>query len=171
MHNQLIFLPKGQILADKQDILFIFAPKQIDMPYAFLSLGSNLGNKEQNLINAIAQIGSEIGNVRKVSDFIESKAHGFKSENSFLNAAILIETCLKPIDLLIKLQKIEIQLGRTTKSLNGYTDRCIDIDILLYDDIIVDLPELKIPHPLMMERDFVLIPLRQIAPNLQIFKK
>lgn len=141
------------------------------MPYVFLSIGSNVGNREQNLINAIATIGSDVGVVRRVSEFVETDAHGFESENRFLNAAILVITCLKPLDLLAKLQKIEICLGRTPKSSNGYSDRCIDIDILLYDNVVVDLPELKIPHPLMMERDFVLIPLREIAPNLLIFKK
>lgn len=141
------------------------------MPYVFLSLGSNLGNKEQNIVNAITTIGSDVGIVRKVSQFIETSPQGFVSENSFLNAAILIITCLKPLELLEKLQQIEIQLGRSSKSIDGYADRVIDIDILLYDNAVVDLPQLKIPHPSMMERDFVLIPLREIAPNLLIFKR
>lgn len=139
------------------------------MAKVYLSLGSNLDNKEQNLINAIADIGSEIGVVRKVSDFFESQAQGFISENSFLNVCVLVVTDLSPIQLLIKTQEIETKLGRTQKSTKGYVDRKIDIDILLYNKEIVDLPELKIPHPKMLERDFVMIPLREIAPDLDIF--
>jgi len=166
-----MFLTKGQFLSVILELLFIFAKNQKIMPYVFLSIGSNLGDKEQNLMKAIATIGSDVGVVRRVSEFIETVPQGFESQNSFLNAAILVITCLKPLDLLAKLKEIEISLGRTTKSENGYADRCIDIDILLYDNDVVDLPELKIPHPLMMERDFVLVPLREIAPNLLIFKK
>lgn len=165
------FLTKGQFLAVVLRKFFIFAKNQCSMPYVFLSIGSNLGNREQNIINAIATIGSDVGVVRRVSEFIDSEPQGFESDNKFLNAAILVITCLKPLDLLYKLQEIEISLGRISKSDSGYTDRIIDIDILLYDNDIVDLPQLKIPHPLMMERDFVLIPLREIAPNLLIFKR
>jgi 2-amino-4-hydroxy-6-hydroxymethyldihydropteridine diphosphokinase len=139
------------------------------MSNVYLSIGTNLGNKEQNLVNAIAKIGSGIGIVRKVSEFHKSEPIGFQSDNQFLNAALLVVTNLEPLVLLQKLQNLELELGRTEKSTDTYSDRIIDIDILLYDDIIIDLPELKIPHPKMMERDFVLIPLREIAPDLSIF--
>lgn len=139
------------------------------MPNVYLSIGTNLGNKEQNLVNAIAGIGCCIGIVRKVSDFHTSEPAGFQSDNQFLNAALLVITNLEPLTLLHKLQDLEFELGRTEKSTNTYSDRIIDIDILLYDDIIINLPELKIPHPKMLERDFVLIPLREIAPELGIF--
>jgi len=140
------------------------------MSKVYLSLGSNLGNKEQNLMQAIAAIGYEIGVVRRVSEFYSSKPAGFISENDFLNAALLVITDLEPLQLLKKLQQIEIAMGRTQKTTNEYTDRIIDLDILLYENKNIDIPELKIPHPCMMERDFVLIPLREIAPELSIFK-
>lgn len=139
------------------------------MAKVYLSLGSNLGNKEQNLMNAIATVGSEVGIVRRVSCFYNSEPMGFISSNKFLNAVILLVTELSPIQLLIKIQEVEAKLGRTQKSTEGYVDRIIDIDILLYDKELVDLPELKIPHPKMLERDFVMIPLREIAPDLDIF--
>lgn len=140
------------------------------MAKAYLSLGSNLGNKEQNIVEAVAAIGSEVGIVRRVSDYYHSEPQGFISENKFLNIAVLVVTNLKPLQLLSKLQEIEQKLGRESKSINEYADRLIDIDILLYDNEIVNLPELKIPHPLMLERDFVMIPLREIAPELSLFK-
>lgn len=139
------------------------------MSQVYLSIGSNLGNKEQNLVNAIASIGSEVGIIRRVSEFIETSPVGFSSENQFLNAVVLLVTDLTPLVLLNKLKQIEKKLGRTQKSVSGYSDRIIDIDILLFDDIKMDLPELKIPHPLMLERDFVMIPLKEIAPELSLF--
>jgi 2-amino-4-hydroxy-6-hydroxymethyldihydropteridine diphosphokinase len=139
------------------------------MAKVYLSIGSNLGNKEQNLMNAIATVGSEAGIVRRVSCFYSSEPTGFISSNKFLNAVILVVTELSPIQLLRKTQEIETKLGRTKKSTEGYVDRIIDIDILLYDKEILDSPELKIPHPKMLERDFVMIPLREIAPDLDIF--
>lgn len=140
------------------------------MAKAYLSIGSNLGNKQQNIVEAVAAIGSEVGIVRKVSDYFESEPQGFISENKFINIAILVITDLQPRHMLLKLQEIERRLGRSIKSSNGYADRLIDIDILLYDNEIINTPELKIPHPLMMERDFVLVPLREIAPELMLFK-
>ncbi len=140
------------------------------MSNIYIALGTNLGDKEQNLMEAIAAIGSEIGVVRRVSEFYSSKPVGFDSENDFLNAVILVISDCDPHLLLRKLQQIEVRMGRLTKSDNGYADRIIDLDILLYDDIRIDLPELKIPHPFMLERDFVMIPLREIAPGLSLFK-
>lgn len=129
----------------------------------FLSLGTNLGNKEQNLRAAIQEISTRIGPVTAQSDFIETEPWGFVSENSFLNAAVKTETELSPFELLKATQKIEKELGRTQKTKNTeYHDRLIDIDILLYDDLSISTPTLTIPHPLMNERDFVLIPLKQI---------
>lgn len=139
------------------------------MSKVYLSIGTNLGNKEQNLVSAIAEIGCCIGVVRKISNFISTEPVGFETNNQFLNAALLVITDLEPLVLLHKLQEIELKLGRTQKTSDIYSDRIIDIDILLYDDIKIVLPELKIPHPKMLERDFVLIPLREIAPDLKIF--
>ncbi len=135
----------------------------------YLSLGSNLGNRRQLLLDAIEKINKKVGNVVRQSSFYETKPWGFESENLFLNAAVKVTTKLSPTELLEVTQQIEREMGRRKKTtLNpqlltpNYSDRPIDIDILLYDDLHVDLPELKIPHPLMQERDFVLVPLREI---------
>ena len=132
------------------------------MASVYLSLGSNLGNRKKNLEKAISFISEEAGKIISVSSFYQSEPQGFKSENDFLNAVILIETTLSPFELLAKTQEIEKKIGRKTKSTETYSDRIIDIDILFYDDLIVDTPELKIPHPLWKERDFVKIPLAEL---------
>lgn len=135
----------------------------------YLSLGSNLGNRKQLLLDAIEKINKKVGNVVRQSSFYETKPWGFESENLFLNAAVKVTTKLSPTELLEVTQQIEREMGRKKKTtynfrqqIPNYSDRPIDIDILLYDDLHVDLPELKIPHPLMQERDFVLVPLREI---------
>lgn len=135
----------------------------------YLSLGTNLGDKEQNLLTAIAEIGRRIGPIKAQSAFLATEPWGFESENTFLNASIRIETNLSPIALLDVTQQIERDMGRTQKSSANcqlstvnYQDRIIDIDILLYDDLHIDTPRLTIPHPLMQQRDFVLIPLKEI---------
>ena len=128
----------------------------------YISLGSNLGNKEEKLHRAIELINERIGSVLRTSSFIETEPWGFESSNRFLNAVILCETTLTPRQVLKATQKIERELGRKKKTTLNYSDRPIDIDILLYDDLTVDEPDLKIPHPLMHERDFVMIPLNEI---------
>ena len=134
----------------------------------YLGLGSNLGDKEENIRKAITLIGDRVGTVLRQSSLIETEPWGFESENSFLNGVILVETTFTPRQTLKATQKIERALGRRQKSVGAdtdvpvYHDRPIDIDILLYDDLSVDEPDLKIPHPLMYERDFVMIPLSEI---------
>ena len=133
------------------------------MHKVYLGLGTNLGDKVWNLQEAIRLIGERVGTVVRQSSFIETAPWGFESENSFLNAAICCETEKTPREVLLLTQQIERELGRKTKSVSGgYADRIIDIDILLYDDLTVDEPDLKIPHPLMHQRDFVMIPLQEI---------
>lgn len=133
------------------------------MHTAYLSLGTNLGDKEKNLLSAISEIERRIGPIRTQSAFLATEPWGFESENTFLNAAVCVETRLAPLDLLHVTQQIERDLGRTHKSVGGqYHDRIIDIDILLYDDLHLATKELTIPHLHMYERDFVLIPLQQI---------
>lgn len=129
----------------------------------YLSLGSNLGDKEENIREAIRNIDELIGRVVRQSALFVTEPWGFTSPNTFVNAAVCCHTLLSPHALLAATQRIERQMGRTEKSVNGhYKDRIIDIDILLYDNITVDDPDLKIPHPLMQERDFVIRPLREI---------
>lgn len=137
------------------------------MSLSYLALGSNLGNKEENLHRAINELSLSTGRVLAVSAFIETKPIGFNSDNYFLNAVLLIDTALNPLALLESTQQIEREMGRLKKSNGTYSDRLIDIDILLYDTLLIDLPQLKIPHPLMTERDFVLKPLLEIAPVLR----
>lgn len=132
----------------------------------YIALGSNLGNKEETLNRALELINKNIGSVLRVSSFMETEPWGFDSENTFLNAACLVETSLSPLQCLKVTQKIERLLGRTKKSRNGiYRDRPIDLDLLLYDDLEINTPELTLPHPHMLERDFVMIPLREIMTS------
>lgn len=136
------------------------------MALVYLGLGTNLGEKERNMNDAVGALSLEVGFVIRLSEFYVSKPWGFKSEHEFLNAVVLMETALTPFDLLDKTKEIERNLGRASKTTTVYADRLIDIDILLYDNLIIDQPTLKIPHPLIAERDFVLIPLAEIAPDL-----
>ena len=134
----------------------------------YLSLGSNLGDREDMLRRAIALIEERIGAVQRVSSFIETEPWGFESEHPFLNAAVMVLTTLSPIECLDATQQIERELGRKKKSKNGiYHDRPIDIDLLLYGDLKLSTPRLTIPHPHMYERDFVMIPLREIMPSIE----
>ena len=138
------------------------------MAILYLSLGTNLGDKHKNLSCALELIGREVGTVVSASDPIETEPWGFESPNSFLNIAIKVDTTLQPTEVLHATQEIERKLGRTRKTTDGeYHDRLIDIDILLYDDLVMNTPELTIPHPLMYEREFVMKPLLQIAPELK----
>ena len=147
--------------------------------FLFLGLGTNLGDKEQNLRNAVQKIEERIGKVVSLSALYATAPWGFSSDNTFLNAALCAETSLSPFEVLQITQEIEREMGRTHKSVNGnYSDRVIDIDLLLcfaFDGtpILLDTPELKLPHPLMQERDFVMRPLVEIAPELvhPIFKE
>lgn len=143
------------------------------MANVYIGLGTNLGDKEQNLRDAVHRIEEQIGKVLSLSAFYVTAPWGFASENSFLNAAACVETQLSPLEVLQETQTIERELGRTKKSVNGaYSDRLIDIDLLLYDDLLLsatsaDGAELNLPHPLMAKRDFVMRPLAEIAPALQ----
>ncbi len=146
------------------------------MHRTYLGLGTNLGNRAANIDRALAMLQQQVGPLVKCSSYISSKPWGFSSDNDFLNAAAIFDTTLTPLQLLRATQAIEQQMGRTKKSKGlrvesqeptkrHYADRIIDIDILLYDTLQLDSPELTIPHPLMTQRDFVLRPLAEIAPR------
>ncbi len=126
---------------------------------AYLSLGSNIENRESFLKKAIFQI-KKIAKIIQKSKIYETSPVGYKNQGDFLNMAIKIETSLSPQKLLDKLQEIEKKLGKEKIIKNG--PRTIDIDILIYEDTIVDEPKLKIPHPRMHKRKFVLIPLLEL---------
>lgn len=137
------------------------------MAIVYLGLGTNLGDKAANLHAAVHLISGKIGKVISLSSFYATAPWGFESENSFLNAAICVETSLSPLEVLHRTQEIERTLGRTHKSTGGiYHDRIIDIDLLLYNKEIIQTPELTIPHPLMLQRDFVMNPLVEIASDV-----
>lgn len=133
------------------------------MHTVYLGLGSNLGNRKENIDEAVRMISIEVGVVERRSSNIETEPWGFCSPNRFVNAAVRCLTALPPRGVLEATQAIERKMGRTGKSKDGqYHDRIIDIDILMYDDITVDEADLKIPHPLMAEREFVLKPLKEV---------
>ena len=107
-----------------------------------------------------------LGTYTSLSSFIETEPWGFESQNSFLNCVVAFRTTLPPMELLETTEKIERELGRTAKSNGGvYHDRIIDIDILLYGNETINTERLTVPHPLMHERNFVLTPLCEIAPQ------
>jgi 2-amino-4-hydroxy-6-hydroxymethyldihydropteridine diphosphokinase len=131
----------------------------------YLSLGSNLGNKIENLQKAIDLIAENLGSVTKISSVYKTAAWGFESDD-FYNICMQIATSLNPEDLLNKIQEIEISLGRKKTNNTEYKARTIDIDILLFDNEIIFSKELIVPHTAMLNRKFVMVPLAEIAPNL-----
>ena len=136
------------------------------MKRLFLSLGTNLGDKKENLMRTIEKLSSALGTPAAVSSIIETEPWGFTSANSFFNCVAAFDTPLSPTEILHITQETEREMGRTAKSVNGeYKDRIIDIDILLYGDETINTENLTIPHPLMHKRLFVLEPLAQIAPR------
>lgn len=133
----------------------------------FLGLGSNLGNRDQNLKQAIRSLSAEPAvRVRKKSPVYETEPWGVKEQNFFLNQAVEIETSLEPDALLRLCKDIEERMGR--KNAMRWGPRTIDADILLFGDRIVKTPELEIPHPKLSERKFILVPLAGIAGNIRV---
>lgn len=133
------------------------------MHTVYLSLGSNLGDRKATMRRAIGLLNERAGSVDRQSSFIETEPWGFESTNKFLNMCVRLLTTLSPEQLLMATKQIERELGRTQKSVNGqYHDRPIDIDILMYVDVHLCSDDLTLPHPHMQEREFVMIPLREI---------
>lgn len=137
----------------------------------YLGLGTNLGDKAQNLKTAIELIENEIGGCIKQSAVYYSTAWGIKEQPDFLNQVILIQTKFPPLRLIQKILDIENQMGRTRRIKWG--ERLIDIDILIMDAIVLHTSNLTIPHPYISERIFVIKPLAEIAPDFQhpIYRK
>jgi 2-amino-4-hydroxy-6-hydroxymethyldihydropteridine diphosphokinase len=138
----------------------------------YLSIGSNLGNRYLNLQKAVLALAKKVGAILQTSSIYENGAVGFDGED-FLNACLLLETTLSPTEVLAKLKQIESNFGRKKDSKQGYASRSIDLDILYFDDLILNGAGLSIPHPRMIERNFVLKPLADIAPQFYhpIYKK
>lgn len=132
---------------------------------AYLSLGSNMGNRALTLQKAVLEISRQLGKVEATSAVYENEAVGFEG-GDFLNACLVIQTELAPTDLLVKLLQIEKDFGRERSQTEGYASRTLDIDIILYDDQVIQNENLTVPHPSMHERNFVLKPLADIAPQL-----
>lgn len=132
----------------------------------YLALGSNQGDRHALLDRATTLVAEQIGAIVAQSPRYETEPEGFVSSFAFVNAVIAVETRLSPRQVLVATQGIERTLGRQHKSIGGqYTDRLIDLDLLLYGALRYDSLELTIPHPRMHERSFVLIPLADIAPE------
>jgi 2-amino-4-hydroxy-6-hydroxymethyldihydropteridine diphosphokinase len=146
-------------------LIFIKKSKIIIMIHkVYLSLGSNLGNKTENLETAKYEITLQIGKIVKTGNLYETEPWGFENEHWFLNTVIEIETKLNEIETLKKCLLIEKKMGRVRNTINNtYTARIIDIDILFFDNQIINSPELSIPHPHIQDRNFVLFPLADIA--------
>ncbi len=136
----------------------------------YISLGSNLGDRALNLRNAIVALAPKVQSL-VLSSIYETEPWGYADQPSFLNQVIKTETTLAPMDLLVFMKDIEVQLGR--KETFRFGPRLIDLDILFYDDLILDTPRLTIPHSRITERAFVIIPLAEISPDLihPVFKK
>ena len=132
------------------------------MPTAYLALGTNLGDKDRNLQLALEKMTEAIGTISAISSVHVSDPWGYQSENRFLNQVVKVETERSPLELLKAVQAIETQMGRTRKRSVRYQDRIIDIDIILYDDVVYQSEELTIPHPLYRQRPFVWEPLEEI---------
>ena len=135
---------------------------------AYLSLGSNLGDRHEYLRRAIELLSEKAGQVMKVSGNYETQPDGFISENDFVNIALCLETKLEPLQLLDICEEIEKTIGREKKSVNlNYSDRVIDIDILYFNNMQLATERLTLPHPRMHKRLFVLAPLAEIALKLK----
>jgi len=130
---------------------------------AYLALGSNVGNRLANLKSAVSNLTPQM-NVKKKSHVYETPPWGFTEQAAFLNQVVKVETYLRPEALLTHLKRLEIALGRVPSFQNG--PRLIDLDILFFDDLVLDTPPLVIPHPRLHERAFVLVPLADLAPDL-----
>ena len=134
------------------------------MSIAYIALGSNLGDKEKNLRRAIMLLLQQGIDVEKVSSFISTEPYGVTDQPQFLNAVCRVRTSLAPLALLDVLLATELTMGRVR--LRHWGERNIDLDLLLYEDVVMDDTRLCLPHPDMQNRDFVLLPLAEIAPEL-----
>ena len=134
------------------------------MPIAYLGLGSNLGDRRANLTAAVAGL-PPAASVLRASSIYQTEPWGYLEQPAFLNQVLEVETNLSPVDLLAALKRLEAGLGR--QATFRYGPRLIDLDILFYDQLVLDQPDLVIPHPQLTQRAFVLVPLAELAPDLR----
>ena len=135
------------------------------MAIAYIALGSNLGDKEKNLRRALLLLTQQGVEVVRVSSFLSTEPYGVTDQPQFLNAVACVRTSLAPLALLDVLLATELAMGRVR--LRHWGERNIDLDLLLYEDVVLDMPRLHLPHPDMQNRDFVLLPLAEIASELK----
>lgn len=132
----------------------------------YLALGTNLGDRHFNLQEARSLIAGKIGDFSGISSVYETEPWGFESKNKFLNQVVAVETELSPLEILDRTQEIERQIGRTEKTVDFYQNRLIDIDLIMYSDVVLNAEGIQIPHPLFHRRRFVLEPLNEIAAEV-----
>lgn len=133
------------------------------MSTAYIGIGSNIGNREENCFKAIRLLPARGVSIKKKSSLIETEPWGVRDQPKFLNMAAEVETEFAPRQLLEILKDVEEEIGR--EETYRWGPRLIDLDILLFDDYVMDTPDLKVPHPHMHQREFVLKPLAEIAPD------
>jgi 2-amino-4-hydroxy-6-hydroxymethyldihydropteridine diphosphokinase len=138
--------------------------------HVYLGLGSNLGDKIANLNQALNLISIELGAITRTSSYYFSDPQGFISENEFVNLVIKVESKKLPYEILEGIQKIERLMGRTSNTTDQYQDRIIDIDILFHNSDVINEVNLVIPHPLILQREFVKSPLLEILDDLALLK-
>lgn len=139
------------------------------MPRAYVALGSNLGDREQNLLGAVEALGAELGvDVVAVSGLIETEPVGFLDQPRFVNGVAALDTTRSARALLELLLEVERRFGRSREGVPAQGPRTLDLDLLLYGDAEIDEPGLRVPHPRLHERAFVLEPLAELAPGLEI---
>src|SRR6056297_2638857 len=136
------------------------------MHKVFLGVGGNLGNRRLNFQKVHSLIEKELGPIVRKSSIYETSPWGFRTDKHFWNEVLLVETDLLPENLLERIRQIERSFGRRRKA-GQYSSRTMDIDILYFDDVSMDIPRLTIPHKLIQERLFVLVPLDEIAPRFR----
>ncbi len=129
----------------------------------YIALGSNLENKEENILTAYKKLEEHGIKIKNKSSLLRTKPYGVTDQPDFVNSVIEVETTLNPLELLEELLTIELEMGR--KRLRHWGERNIDLDLLLYKDEVLDTEKLVLPHPDMTNRDFVMLPLAEIAPE------
>jgi 2-amino-4-hydroxy-6-hydroxymethyldihydropteridine diphosphokinase len=139
------------------------------VPRAYIGLGSNLGDREATIRTALAELGQEPGvRVAAVSGLVDTEPVGVVGQPRFLNGVAAVETELSPRDLLAVLLDVERRFGRVREGASAHGPRTLDLDLLLYEGVEIDEPGLTVPHPRLHEREFVLGPLDEIAPGLEV---
>ncbi len=133
----------------------------------YLNIGSNIGDRLDNLYRAVLALAACTGGDCAVSPIVESEPWGFESDNRFMNLGVCLQSTMSPWQMLERIHEIERELGSASHrdAQGGYVDRLVDIDIVAIDDLVIDSPSLQVPHRHLPERDFFLIPMQHLAPE------